>query len=58
MPTEQQEKMDAAAMEASRELKGFDPETVKKMAEWWKKYYGSAGHKRLAHALLKTLKDD
>jgi hypothetical protein len=38
---------DEAAAIAAEELKKLPQEQVKVVADWWAKYYMSAGHKRL-----------
>lgn len=48
--------MDEEAIVATRALKTLDPEAVKAVAEWWREHYLKAGHKRLARALLGSLK--
>ena len=43
--------MDAAATVAEAELK---PEmTLAEVAQWWKRHFAKAGHKRLGRAILK-----
>lgn len=44
--------MDAAAQVAKKELDELPQEAVKIVREWWQKHYLTAGHKRLARALL------
>jgi hypothetical protein len=46
------ENMDKAAELAEEKLKEISKEHVIAIADWWKKYYGKAGHKRLAKLLL------
>jgi len=46
------EEMDQAAEVAAGELKDLDPKAVKVVAEWWRKYYRTAGHKRLGRQLV------
>jgi hypothetical protein len=43
---------DEAAAIAAEELKKLPPEQVKVVADWWAKYYMSAGHKRLGRLLV------
>lgn len=45
--------MDEAAKKAEEQIKNIDQETIKPIANWWKKNYMKAGHKRLAKVLLK-----
>lgn len=59
MSPEDREKMDRAMAEASKELNemlmdGNEPfeKSVEKLANWWKKWYMLAGHKRLGRVLL------
>jgi hypothetical protein len=47
------ENMDKAAEVAEEELKDIPIDTVIFVANWWKKHYLKAGHKRLAKILLK-----
>ncbi len=49
--------MDEAAVDALESLKKRDPKVVKVMANWWKDWYLTAGHKRLGRILLKWLKE-
>ena len=44
--------MDTAAAKAGEELRANPKWTVSQVAEWWKKHYLTAGHKRLAHQLM------
>ena len=44
--------MDAAAAAAKKELDELPKDAVKVVREWWEKHYLTAGHKRLARALL------
>ena len=49
--------MDSAAAEAGKDLiDNIDKEAIHAVAEWWKKWYQEAGHKRLARVLLAQLK--
>ena len=43
---------DEAAAVAAEELKKLPAEQVKVVADWWAKYYMSAGHKRLGRLLV------
>jgi len=43
---------DEAAAVAAEELKKLPPEQVKIIADWWAKYYLTAGHKRLGRLLV------
>lgn len=55
--SEESDKMDAAAVAAIEDLKTKVPAaSVKDVADWWKRHYLAAGHKRLARALLDTQK--
>lgn len=52
------DQMDAAAVEAGEELKALmstpvDDTTAGMVADWWKKWYPKAGHKRLGKLLVK-----
>lgn len=51
------EAMDLAASEAEQELDQLDMEAVTVVADWWKKNYLKAGHKRLARILLQNTSD-
>jgi hypothetical protein len=44
--------MDAAAEAAKKELEELPKDAVEVVRTWWKKHYLTAGHKRLARALL------
>jgi hypothetical protein len=46
------ENMDKAAALADEELKEISKEHVIAVADWWRKNYTKAGHKRLAKLLL------
>ncbi|HKM78888.1 MAG TPA: hypothetical protein VJZ03_07400 [Candidatus Bathyarchaeia archaeon] len=43
---------DEAAAVAAEELKKLPAEQVKVVADWWAKYYLTAGHKRLGRLLV------
>jgi len=43
---------DEAAAVAAEELKKLPAEQVKVVADWWAKYYMTAGHKRLGRLLV------
>lgn len=47
-----QPEMDAAAELAAKELEKLDPVAVRQIADWWAKFYLTAGHKRLGRKLL------
>lgn len=51
---EDRQKMDTAATDAQMELADGDisEDALRVVANWWKKWYLSAGHKRLARILL------
>lgn len=56
-------KMDDAAQKAQEELAGWmdkcnqdQHQGIKFIAEWWNKYFMTAGHKRLGRVLLKIAK--
>lgn len=52
------EAMNHAATEAEKELDEFeDLVAVAKLADWWKKWYLTAGHKRLGRVLLQNTSD-
>lgn len=51
--TEIFDSMDRAALEAEKELYKLPKESVLVIADWWSKYYLSAGHKRLGRLLVK-----
>jgi len=48
--------MDEAANQAEEEIKQIPKENLKIVADWWRKWYGTAGHKRLGRLLLKYAK--
>lgn len=50
--------MDAAAIEATKQLKAIPKEHVKPVAEWMKANFGKAGYKRLSKALIAALHSD
>lgn len=45
-----QQGMDSAAQKAAAELPSFT--TVAEVADWWRRWYLKAGHKRLARLLM------
>jgi len=47
---------DEAAAVAAEELKKLPAEHVKVVADWWAKYYMTAGHKRLGRLLVSISK--
>jgi hypothetical protein len=47
---------DEAAAVAAEELKKLPPDQVKVVADWWAKYYMTAGHKRLGRLLVAVSK--
>jgi hypothetical protein len=47
------QEMDFAAMDAGKELAKLDKQAVQLVAGWWRKWYISAGHKRLAWQLMR-----
>ncbi|HUO42998.1 MAG TPA: hypothetical protein VMU35_08475 [Methylomirabilota bacterium] len=47
---------DEAALVAAEELKKLPAEQVKVVADWWAKYYMTAGHKRLGRLLVAVSK--
>ena len=52
------EAMDRAASEAEHDLENLDADAVRAMAEWWAKWYLTAGHKRLGRTLVKISKGE
>ena len=46
------ESMDNAAKLAEADLESVPEEHVKSVASWWKKWYMTAGHKRLGRILV------
>ncbi len=46
------EEMDAQASNAQNDLVNVDQDAVDKVREWWEKWYGKAGHKRLGRVLI------
>ena len=49
------DQMDAAAREAQDDLVNVDEEAIKKVKEWWEKWYRKTGHKRLGRIIVKGL---
>lgn len=49
---EDKAKMDAAAVEAEQDMNSIPYDAFADVAQWWKKWYPKAGHKRLARILL------
>lgn len=47
---------DEAAAIAAEELKKLPQDQVKVVADWWAKYYMTAGHKRLGRLLVAVAK--
>jgi hypothetical protein len=45
--------MDVAATEAEAELKLIPESEIRPVADWWRKHYLKAGHKRLGRILIK-----
>ena len=45
-------KMDNAATDAENDLLEVDDKALVVVANWWKKWFGKAGHKRLGRILL------
>ena len=48
---EDRQAMDSAAVDAENDA-GVSDETMIEVANWWKRWYLKAGHKRLARILL------
>ena len=44
--------MDTAAADAQNELVDLDQDAVELVADWWKRWYLKAGHKRLGRVLI------
>jgi len=57
---EDKKKMNEAAQEAEKELINLMARhnTITGLANWWKKWYMKAGHKRLARILLQNAKEE
>lgn len=57
---EDREKMDKVAQEAEKELTDLiiKDNTISGLANWWKKWYVKAGHKRLARILLQNARKE
>lgn len=53
-PTE----MDKAATDAENDLLNYSEEAIDTIADWWGKWYGKAGHKRLGRVLVQIDKDN
>jgi hypothetical protein len=54
--TGEKNSFDEAAALAAVELKKLPADQVKVVADWWAKYYMSAGHKRLGRLLVAVSK--
>lgn len=52
-----QEEMDQAALEAEKELRKLDHDSVMKVAEWWNTHFRKAGHKRLGRLLVSVARE-
>jgi len=50
------DKMDAAAVDAEKELKKLDKDAVKTVGAWMSTNFGKAGYKRLARLLVAAVK--
>ena len=53
--------MDVAAEKALQDLRAEmvdNPDALEIVAQWWRRWYGEAGHKRLGRALVATLPKD
>lgn len=48
---------DEAMVIAEKELQELSQDAINEIGEWWKKHYPATGHKRLARALLKIMKE-
>jgi hypothetical protein len=48
--------MDAAAVEAEKDLATVDRAAVEAVASWWAKWFMKAGHKRLGRIMVKLAK--
>lgn len=48
---EMMKQMDRDAVEAAKELEKLPADAVSKVAEWWRKWYPKAGHKRLGRLM-------
>jgi len=55
---EDKEKMDQAAQGAKKDLDTIPNDYIISLANWWKKWYMKAGHKRLARVLLQNTKEE
>lgn len=51
MTSESQQNMDDAANKAEQDLENIPNDVVMPMAEWMKRWYGTAGYKRLGRIL-------
>ena len=51
------EAMDAAALEANKELRQMNQNETVMIARWFKKHYLKAGHKRLGRVLVQFAKE-
>jgi len=49
--------MDSAAEEAKKDLINVSKDAKIEVAEWWKKWYMTAGHKRLGRILIAFLRN-
>jgi len=55
---EDKDSMDIAAAAAEQDLEDVDDDALAIVATWWRKWYISAGHKRLARILLQYAPKD
>lgn len=49
---EDRQAMDNAAADAENDSNTVDDNSMQEVANWWKRWYLKAGHKRLARVLL------
>lgn len=52
------EEMDKAAQDAEKDLENLTGESVHSVADWWLKWYLTAGHKRLGRLLVSIAKGE
>ncbi len=52
------EEMDNSATDAEEDLNNLSDEVVFPMADWWYKWFGKAGHKRLGRILVRIAKEN
>ena len=52
------EEMDRAATDAENDLQNVNEQSLVEVANWWRKWYRKAGHKRLGRILLQHAQEE